>query len=113
VKGVDLERIRTKLLQKISSEQTDKVLANAVSVLNAMPAGAVANKAQKPAKIAVEESVPRQTLPDPSTIGPQINEILSTFKGSSTDIDIDPARDFNHVDVNDLFSRQGIDETMR
>ena len=111
-KGFDIEAVKAKLLKKLSADDTDQVLLDAVTMLNAFPAGAVANRAQKAAKVLVEEPAPKQTLPDPSTIASQTQEILGTFEGCVMDVDIDPARDFNNIEVNELFNRTGIDDTI-
>jgi len=113
-KGFELEQIKGKLLQKLSAEEVDQVLAEAVNQLNALPAGIVANKAEKPKKIMVEEAEPKQTLPDPSTIPGQLNDINATFEGCMmNEIDIDGSQTFNAVEIGDLFNRSGIDETIR
>jgi hypothetical protein len=108
-KGFDIEAIKTRLLKKLSVEDANLILSEAVTMLNAVPAGAVANKAQKAAKILVAEPAPKQTLPDPSTIASQTQEILGTFEGCVMDVDIDPVQDFNNIEVNELFNRSGID----
>ena len=112
-KGFTMEAVKAKLQKKLSAEETNQVLSEAITLLNAIPAGAVANKAIKAQKVLVEEVAPKQTLPDPSTISSQINEYTSTFAGCSMDVDIDPVRDFNAVEVNELFNRDGLDETIK
>jgi hypothetical protein len=111
-KGFDIEAVKAKLLKKLSAEDTDQVLLEAVTMLNALPAGIVANKAKKADRIMVEEPIQKQTLPDPSTIVAQTQEILGTFEGYTMNVDIDPAVDFNSVEINELFNRSGIDETI-
>ena len=112
-KGFELDQVKAKLLKKLSAEEADQVLAEAVTELNSIAAGVVANKAVKPAKIAVEEVAPKQTLPDPSTIPGQLSEIQATFEGSMMDeIDIDGSQNFNAVEIGDLFNRSGLDESM-
>jgi hypothetical protein len=113
-KGFELEQVKAKLLKKLSAEEVDQVLSEAVTQLNAIPAGVVANKSVKPAKVLVAEVAPKQTLPDPTTIPGQLSEIQATFEGSMMDeIDINSAHSFNTTEVGDLFNRSGIDETIR
>jgi len=112
-KGFDIDQVKAKLLKKLSAADTDQILSDAVTLLNATSSGAVANKAQKPAKVTVEEPTPKQTLPDPSSIAASTQEIISTFEGCHMDVDIDQAQDFNSLEVNELFSRSGIDETIK
>jgi hypothetical protein len=112
-KGYDLNRIRAKMLEKVSAETADQVLSEAVILNNAIPAGVVANKIKKAPKVAVEEPAPKQTLPDPSTIASQLREFETTFEGSMmNEIDIDPARSYETVEVTGLFNREGIDKTI-
>ena len=91
-KGFEPDRIRTKLLEKLSAEEADKVLSDAVSAMNSTAAGAVANAAPKPKKKAIiEDPRPRQTLPDEKTTIEQTKEIISTFAGAEMIVDVDPA----------------------
>ena len=104
-KGFDLEQVKAKLLKKLSAEETDQVLSEAITQLNAIPAGVVANKPVKPVKVMVAEVAPKQTLPDPSTIPDQLSEIQATFEGSMmNEIDIDPVHSFSSAEI-DLFKR--------
>jgi hypothetical protein len=112
--GFDINAVRGKLIQKMSGEEADRIMSEAITLLNSMPAGVVANKAQKQAKMPiVEEVVAKQTLPDPSTIEPQINEILSIYNDCKMSVDIDEPHDFGPLEVKDLFNRSGIDETIK
>jgi hypothetical protein len=104
-KGFDLELVKAKLLKKLSAEETDQVLAEAVTELNSIPAGVVANKSVKPKKVLVDEVAPKQTLPDPSTIPGQLSDIQATFEGSLMNvIDIDGSQSFNAVEIGDLYN---------
>lgn len=112
--GFDINAVRGKLIQKMSGEEADRIMSEAIMLLNSMPAGVVANKAQKQAKTPiVEEVVAKQTLPDPSTIEPQINEILSIYNDFKMSVDIDEPHDYSPLEVKDLFNRSGIDETIK
>lgn len=104
-KGIELERIKAKLLQKLSSEEADLVLIEAVSAVNST-SNAEANRPKKAPKVMVEEPATKQTLPDASTIPGQIQEVLSTFEGSDMVVDIDPSSDFGSMDI-DLSRYQG------
>ena len=112
-KGFSMEAIKGKLEKKLSAEEADQILSEAITLMNALPAGFVANKPIKAEKIMLEEVAPKQTLPDPSTIASQIDEITATFEGCSMDVDVDPVRDFNAVEVNELFSSEGMDEIIK
>jgi hypothetical protein len=110
-KGFDLNSIRAKMLKKISAEDVDRVLSEAMALYNSIPAGVVANKTKKISKIMVEEPASKQTLPDPSTIAAELKELEMTFEGSMMDeIAIDPVRNFKAVEIGGLFNRDGIDK---
>lgn len=112
-KGFDIERVKAKILEKISVEDAERIIADAVAVHNSTPAGTVANKAQKAPKVVVEEEAPKQTLPDPSTIASQLQELEATFDGSMmNEIDIDPSRSYGSVEVAGLFNRDGFDKSI-
>ncbi|MBE3085436.1 MAG: hypothetical protein IMZ64_04390, partial [Bacteroidetes bacterium] len=103
-KGFDLKSIRAKMLEKISTEDVDQVLSEAVNLHNALPAGIVANKVKKVPKVAVEEPALKQTLPDPSTIATELRKLEATFEGSMMDeIDIDPSKNYGTVEIEGLF----------
>jgi hypothetical protein len=113
-KGIELDRIRGKLSEKLSAEETSQVLAEAMAEFNNLPAGRIANKPVKQAKVLVEEPVSKQTLPDVSTIAAQLSDLESMFEGSKQmDIDIDPVHDVNALEVGEIFNRQGIDSQMK
>jgi hypothetical protein len=108
-KGIEISRIRAKLSQKLSSSEVEAVLAEAVIQMNALPAGAVANQAVRPKKIALVADLPvKQTLPDPSTIIPQTQEILGFFEGSQMDVQIDPPPSFGNLEIGGLQNTEGI-----
>lgn len=113
-KGFDIERVKAKILEKLSTEDAERILADAIATHNSMPAGMVANKAPKTTpKVIVDGPAPKQTLPDPSTIASQIQELEATFDGSMmNEIDIDPSRSYGSVEVGGLFNRDGIDNNI-
>jgi hypothetical protein len=113
-KGFDIESIKGKILQKISIEDANRILAEAVSIYNSMPAGVLANQAMKaPKAVVIEEPAPKQTLPDPSTIVSQLQELEATFDGSMmNEIDIDPTRNYSSVEIAGLFNRDGLDKNI-
>jgi len=102
-KGIDLERVKGKLLQKFSTEDTDQILTEALIVVNSSTAQA--NKVVKPKKAVVESPTEKVTLPDPSTIPDQIKEVLSTFENLNTDIDINPSVECAPVSVEGLYNQ--------
>ena len=113
-KGIEIEIIKAGLLKKMSSAEADKVLSEAVIGMNSSSVGAVANIYKAPKKVAlVPDATPVQTLPDPSTIAPQSDELISMFKNSGNmDIEFDAAPSYENLEVLDLFNRSGIDETL-
>jgi hypothetical protein len=94
-KGMAIEAIKDKLLVKLSAEETDKVLAEALMAFNAVSAGAKANPVIKPKKELVAEIKPKATLPDPSTIVKQQQEMLDFYKGSNNEIELNSEVEFN------------------
>jgi len=113
-KGISLEKIGAKLGKVLPKEQASQVLTDALSLFNSVSAGVKANPAEKKAKEKVVADIPEpQTLPDPSTILPQTQEILSFYEGAGNDIDIDLApSQQGSVQVGDLFNRSGIDSAL-
>jgi hypothetical protein len=99
-KGFDTDKIKDKLVAKLSAVEADKVLAEAVTLFNATPAGFTANKAVKaPKATLIPEPEAKQTLPDPTTIKAELNDIYSLFEGSEMAVDIDPTLVFSQQDV--------------
>jgi hypothetical protein len=107
-KGVEIGRIKAKLLQKLTASEADAIIAEAVIQMNALPAGVKANQPAKPKKALVPDLPVKQTLPDPSTIIPQTQEILGFFEGSQMEVDIDPPPSFGSLDIGGLQNTEGI-----
>jgi hypothetical protein len=110
-KGIDLDAIRAKLADKISAEDADRVLSEAMVAFNASPVGI---KANAPAKVAkkkvVADLVERETLPDPSTIAAKSQEILGFFDGAEgMTIDVDAPVTREALEIGGLFSKNGLD----
>ena len=113
LKGIEPEKIKDKLLTKMSNDEADKVLSDAVALMNSVSAGVVANKAQKPKKaVLFEEPSMMPELPDPSTIEAKTNEIADMFKGADTTIDVGSSRKYEPLEVGELFNRDGLDSVM-
>ena len=114
-KGFDVSQIKEKLSARLSSEDSDRVMAEAVSLFNSIPAGFTANKPVKAKDTAViAEPEPKPTLPDPATIPAQLEGISSVFAGSDMGtIEMDGARKFSVQEVGELFNRQGLDQAIR
>jgi hypothetical protein len=114
-KGIELDKIRQKLASvKLSKDQIDRVMLDAMNMFNSTAAGVKANPQEKKAKVKVVADLPeRQTLPDPETITAQTEDIISFFEGSGNDIDIDIAPQVtSSLDVGDLFNRSGMDSAL-
>jgi hypothetical protein len=112
-KGIEIRQVKAKLLQKLSVSEADAVIAEAVIQMNALPAGAVANQAVKPKKIALVEDLPvKQTLPDSKTIVPQTQEILGFFEGSQMEVQIDPLPSFGNLEIEGLQNTEGISKAL-
>lgn len=112
--GIAPDKVRAKLATKVSADEADKIMSDAIASLNAMPAGAVANKAKRSnSKVIIEEPAKKATLPDPSTIGPQIQEILSFFQGANTDIEINAPQKYESLQIDMGITNAGIDEALK
>jgi hypothetical protein len=114
-KGVELDKIRVKLASlKLSNDQINKVLSDAMNMFNSVAAGVKANPQEKKAKVKVVADLPeRQTLPNPDTIVPQSQDIISFFEGSGDEIDIDLAPSIEpSLDIGGLFNRSGMDSVL-
>jgi hypothetical protein len=113
-KGISLEKIGAKLGSILSKMQASQVLTDALSLFNSASAGIKANPVEKKAREKVVADLPEpQTLPDPSTILPQTQEILSFYEGTGNDIDIDmgsPRQEALQIDG--MFNRSGIDSAL-
>jgi hypothetical protein len=110
-KGMTPEQVKSNLLSlKLSNEQADTVLLDAVKHFNEVGAGVKANVYVKPPKQKVADLPEKVTLPDPSTIPDQINEIVGFFKGSNDILEIDPAPRANKpLEVGNFSSGMGLD----
>lgn len=108
-KGYDVEVIKTKLLTKISKEETDVVLLGAINAFNANPS-TISNTPKKQAKEIYEDVPKADVLPDPTTIASITNDILSFFDGK-TDLTIDIGSNHNQIpiEINGLTEKSGLD----
>lgn len=113
-KGMNQETVKAKLVEaKLSSEQADLVLAEAMVQFNASPAGAVANRASAPVKAKlVEDPAPKQTLPDPETILPQMKEMMSFYQGADQSIDVGSPQKSELLEIGETFNREGLDSAL-
>jgi hypothetical protein len=111
-KGVEISRIKAKLLQKLTAAEADAIIAEAVIQMNALPAGVKANQPMKPKKALVPDLPAKQTLPDPSTIIPQTQEILGFFEGSQMEVEIDPPPSFGSLEISGLQNTEGINSCL-
>lgn len=101
-RGFKMERVYAKLAQKLSPEDAQEVLREAISDMNVQSAGAVANRAKKSNQKVIIEEAPKQTLPDPSTIKAQQEEIVRLFEGSGeleVNSSSDQGMDFSYPDI--------------
>lgn len=113
-KGTDLDVVKANLLSKLSSEDTDMVLANAVSAFNNAPVGIVANAPEKKAKEVIVADLPeRETLPDAATTASQIKEIESFYEGSGgMEVSVNASFKPETVEVSGLESKSGMDSAV-
>jgi len=113
-KGIEVDKIRVKLMNKLSMEQADKILSDSMVLFNASPVGIKANVAVKKPKEKVVPDLPeKETLPDPSTIEKQSQEVLSFFEGcEGMVVDVDPSSTQKTLDVGGLISHSGLDSIM-
>lgn len=111
-KGLKPEDIRSGLLKaNLSIEDANKVLAGALSEMNALPAGAKANvqvKAPKE-KVVADPEEKQQTPSDPDITG---SEIQGIFAGSNDKIDIDVPSRYSSIEIEGMFNRSGIDSVL-
>jgi hypothetical protein len=109
-KGSTFEIVKASLLTKVSAEEADVILADAMNQFNMAPAGVKANVAIKAPKVKlVADLEEKQTLPDPSTIASQTEEIVGFFEGAEMPVDIDGPRNMKALDVGETFNRAGLD----
>jgi len=112
--GLPIEKAFVNLRQKMSSEEAEKTLERALREFNSSSAGIKANvftPAPKQKVVAdIEEKV---TLPDPSTIPFQSQEILSFFEGSNKDFDVGSAPEKQgSLEIEGIFNRSGLDSVL-
>jgi len=110
-KGFSPEQVKDKLLgRKLSNEDAESILLNAVKEFNEVPVGVKANtfKAQ-PKKKVVADLPERVALPDAKTIIPETQEFIDFYKGASFDIEIDEAPNTSLLDIGGLESKSGLD----
>lgn len=101
-KGFKLECVYAKLAEKVSREDAQVILREAISDMNARSAGAVANRARRSNDKVIFEETPRQTLPDPSTIKAQQEEFIRMFEGAG-ELQIDLGKQLDYTPMNITF----------
>lgn len=111
--GIEPNKVFAKLCEKVSQEEANGIFSEAMADFNASPAGVTANRSRKSKKQALFiEPAPRQTLPDPSTIPGQVNEITSFFAGRNTDIDVKAYAKPASIEIGELFNMSGLDQVI-
>lgn len=109
-KGFDVDAVRAKLLTKLSADEADAVILDAVSAFNSDPAGVVANAPVKASKEVFADAPEVETLPDPSTIVAQTDEILSFFNNDQEMVvDIDAGVKAETINIAGLSEKSGMD----
>ncbi len=111
-KGKSHEDVKEELLKKLSNDEADKVLLDAVKAFNESPAGTKANAPVIPEKKKLVADIePPKVLPDKETIIPQTQEFMDFYKGSNELIvDIDgKSANSNLLEIENLDSKSGID----
>lgn len=99
-KGSTIEEVYSELVKKSSRKEANSVLPEAVKEFNESSVGLRANVFMPVSKQKVVPDLPeKQTLPDPSTIASQTEEIVSFFEGANTDIDIDMPHLSKSIDI--------------
>lgn len=112
-RGKSLEEVKGFLMKKVSSEESDKILLDAIKDFNKVSAGVKANVVVKaPKKKLVADLKEKKTLPDPETIVPQTQEFLDFYKGAEFNIEIDEAPSTEPLQINDLGSTSGLDTVL-
>lgn len=114
-KGADLTEVRKILAQKLSKDQIDEVLLSAVTAFNTIPAGVKANQPEKVPGYIAPELPERQTLPDPSTVQAQNQNLVNFFAGSGeVNIQVDPPAKFSSLNVEEEDNRAaGLDSFLK
>ena len=113
-KGLKPETVRVMLLQaRLSKEDANRVMSEAMNQFNLTPAGMIANKAIKSKKVQlVADPAPKATLPDPSTIMPQMKEMHSFFQRADQSVDVGSRKKFDVVEIGETFNREGLDSVL-
>jgi len=108
--GKELVDIQAYFADKLSNDQIDRVITDAVSLFNQSPSGVKANTYKKAPKVKVAEVDERPSLPDPSSVIAENKEMVSFFDGSnSMDIAIDDPIDNSNLEVGDISGTAGMD----
>lgn len=113
-KGTDLDCVKANLLSKMSAEEADKILVEAVYAFNNTAAGAVANAPEKKADVIMIEDAPnRDTLPDLATTASQIKDLENFYEGSGNlDVEVNAGFKSEKIDVSNLESKSGMDSAL-
>lgn len=108
--GASIEQMKDSLLSKVSVAEADNILSEAVKDFNNASAGIKANVYVKPPKEKVVADLKeRETLPDPSTIKADTQEIINFFGGQNAGIEINPVRKTESLDFDISFNSSGLD----
>ena len=111
--GIPMEKVFTKLREKLSAEDSNLIMTEAVNSINNSSIGLKANVFKPAPKIKVVADLEeKQTLPDPSTIPSQSQEILSFFEGCEMEVDTGSPVKIKKAEITELFNRSGIDSVM-
>ena len=113
-RGMNQETLKAKLIEaKLSKEEVGQVMVEAMAEFNASPAGSVANRARPPVKAKlVEDPAPKQTLPDPDTIMPQMKEMISFYQGADLSVDVGAPQKSEVIEIGEIFNREGLDSVL-
>jgi len=113
-RGKTLEEIRVAMKKKLSTEDTDQVLAEAMNDFNAVGAGVKANKEQKVAKTLIEDLPEKETLPSSEQAKQASVDFAKMFDGADLNVPVDaPRKVATQTEVQDMFNMSGIDSFFR
>jgi hypothetical protein len=119
LKGITPERIQAKLLEKVSADDANRIMSEAVSSMNSVSAGVKANAPVKAKKElfperpeAINFGLFASELPDKKASIQENQELISFYEGANSEIDVSASEIPGKQEVGEMLNRSGMDSIL-
>jgi len=119
LKGISPERIQVKLLDKVSADDANRIMSEAISSMNSVSAGVKANAPVRAKKELFPEK-PKDVnfglfaseLPSKECAIEQNQELMGFYEGANSEIDVSASEIPAPQEVGEILNRDGIDSIL-